>query len=253
MTKENPNYYSIITADVRYSKDLSFFEKVLYSDITALSNKNGYCNASNKYFAKIFGKSVSTITRAISNLVEHGFLENVLIRDENNEITERKLYLNSKVTIPIVKNDHRGIGKNAHRGIGKNDQYNNTSSINTINSEYKKNINTKKSCINLSLVGITDCDNVQLEQKEYDKLITDYNSKTVQTQIMQLDSYLEDHPRKYKSHYKALRSWLLKDTKTSKPKFETATEFNQRVLKEDIQKALVEGNGKINVDDFTPF
>ena len=96
MIKENPNYYSIITADVRYSKDLSCFEKVLFSDITALSNKNGYCNASNKYFAKIFGKSVSTITRAISNLVEHGFLENVLIRDENNEITERKLYLNSK-------------------------------------------------------------------------------------------------------------------------------------------------------------
>ena len=235
MTKENPNYYSIITADVRYSKDLSFFEKVLYSDITALSNKNGYCNASNKYFAKIFGKSVSTITRAISNLVEHGFLENVLIRDENNEITERKLYLNSKVTIPIVKND----------------QYNNTS-INTINNEYKKNINTKKT-LDLSLVGITDCDNVQLEQKEYDKLITDYNAQTVQTQIMQLDSYLEDHPRKYKSHYKALRSWLLKDAKTSKPKYETATEFNQRLLKEDMQKALVEGNGKINIDDFTPF
>jgi hypothetical protein len=252
MTKESPNYYSIITADVRYSKDLSFFEKVLYSDITALSNKNGYCNASNKYFAKIFGKSVSTITRAISNLVEHGFLENVLIRDENNEITERKLYLNSKVTIPIVKNDHRGIGKNAHRGIGKNDQYNNTS-INTINNEYKKNINTKKTFLNLSLVGITDCDNVQLEQKEYDKLVTDYNVQTVQTQIMQLDSYLEDHPRKYKSHYKALRSWLLKDAKTSKPKYETATEYNQRLLNEEMQKALVEGNGKINIDDFTPF
>ena len=244
MTKESPNYYSIITADVRYSKDLSFFEKVLYSDITALSNKNGYCNASNKYFAKIFGKSVSTITRAISNLVENGFLENVLIRDENNEITERKLYLNSKVTIPIVKNDHRGIGKN--------DQYNNTS-INTINNEYKKNINTKKTFLNLSLVGITDCDNVQLEQKEYDKLVTDYNVQTVQTHIMQLDSYLEDHPRKYKSHYKALRSWLLKDAKTSKPKYETATEYNTRLLKEEMQQALVEGRGKINFEDFTPF
>jgi len=252
MIKENPNYYSIITADVRYSKDLSCFEKVLYSDITALTNKNGYCNASNKYFARVFSKSVSTITRAVSNLVEHGFLKNILIRDENNEITERKLYLNSKVTIPIVKNAHRGIGKNAHRGIGKNDQYNNTS-INTINNEYKKNINIKKSFINLTLVGVTDCDNVQIQQKEYDKLVTEYTTQTVQTQIMQLDSYLEDHPRKYKSHYKALRSWLLKAAKISKPKYETATEFNQRLLKEDMQKALVEGNGKINVDDFTPF
>ena len=251
MTKENPNYYSIITADVRYSKDLSFFEKVLYSDITALSNKNGYCNASNKYFAKIFGKSVSTITRAISNLVEHGFLENVLIRDENNEIT-----LNLKVTIPIVKNDHRGIGKNAHRGIGKNDQYNNTSSINNINNEYKKNINTKKSFIDLGLIGIPDCENVKLQQKEYDKLITDYFVETVQTQIKHLDSYLEDHPQKYKSHYKTLRSWLLKASKTSKPKYESATEYNRRIFKKNIQEVMLNGgnsNKNLDLEDFKPF
>ena len=142
-------------------------------------------------------------------------------------------------------------GKIPHQEVGKSHDYINKEVI--INSNNKKNINTKKSFINLSLVGITDCDNVKLEQKEYDKLITDYYAQTVQTQIMQLDSYLEDHPRKYKSHYKALRSWLLKDAKTSKPKYETATEFNQRLLKEDMQKALVEGNGKINIDDFTPF
>ena len=142
-------------------------------------------------------------------------------------------------------------GKIPHQEVGKSHDYINKEVI--INSNNKKNINTKKSFINLSLVGITDCDNVQLEQKEYDKLVSDYNSKTVQTQIMQLDSYLEDHPRKYKSHYKALRSWLLKDTKTNKTKYETASEFNQRLLKQDMQKALVEGNGQINIDDFTPF
>ena len=144
-------------------------------------------------------------------------------------------------------------GKIPHQEVGKSHNYINKEVIINSNNKIKKNINIKKSFINLSLVGITDCDNVQLEQKEYDKLITDYNVQTVQTQIMQLDSYLEDHPRKYKSHYKALRSWLLKDAKTSKPKYETATEFNQRLLKEDMQKALVEGNGKINIDDFTPF
>ena len=144
-------------------------------------------------------------------------------------------------------------GKIPHQEVGKSHDYINKEVIINSNNKIKKNINTKKSFLNLSLVGITDCDNVQLEQKEYDKLITDYNVQTVQTQIMQLDSYLEDHPRKYKSHYKALRSWLLKEAKTSKPKYETATEFNQRLLKEDMQKALVEGNGKINIDDFTPF
>lgn len=144
-------------------------------------------------------------------------------------------------------------GKIPHQEVGKSHNYINKEVIINSNNKIKKNINTKKSFINLSLVGITDCDNVELEQKEYDKLITDYSAQTVQTQIMQLDSYLEDHPRKYKSHYKALRSWLLKDAKTSKPKYETASEYNQRLLKEDMQKALVEGNGKINIDDFTPF
>ena len=158
----------------------------------------------------------------------------------------------SKISIPIEKNCDRGIEKNCDRGIEKNFQYNNTS-INTINNEYQKKIYTKKSFIDLGLIGIPDCENVKLQQKEYDKLIIDYNVETVQTQIMQLDSYLEDHPKKYKSHYKALRSWLLKANKTSKPKYETATEYNQRLLKEDMQKALVEGNGKLNIDDFTPF
>jgi len=143
-------------------------------------------------------------------------------------------------------------GKIPHQEVGKSHNYINKEVIINSNNKIKKNINTKKS-LDLTLVGITDCDNVQLEQKEYDKLITDYNVQTVQTQIMQLDSYLEDHPRKYKSHYKALRSWLLKDAKTSKPKYETATEYNQRLLNEEMQKALVEGNGKINIDDFTPF
>ena len=237
---------------MRYHDKLSPFDKLLYSDITALTNKKGYCNASNKYFSKVFNKSISTISRSISTLSENNFIDSILIRDENNEIVERKIYLKQTVRIPMGENEHTPICKNDDRGIRKNDKYNNTS-INNINNEYKKNIYTKKSFIDLSLLGIEDCDNVHLEQKEYDKLITDFNLLTVHTHIKQLDSYLEDHPNKYKSHYKALRSWLLKDAKTSKPKYETATEYNTRLLKEEMQQALVEGRGKINFEDFTPF
>ena len=45
--EERPSYYSIITADVRYDKSLKDKAKLLYSEITALANKNGYCYASN--------------------------------------------------------------------------------------------------------------------------------------------------------------------------------------------------------------
>jgi len=43
MEKENPNYYSILPANVRYDKKLTPFEKILYSEIVALTNKDGYC------------------------------------------------------------------------------------------------------------------------------------------------------------------------------------------------------------------
>lgn len=213
INKENPSYYSILTADVRYSTDINWFEKVLYSDITSLTNKNGYCTASNKYFAKIFGVSIRTISRAISNLTECKFIQCVLVRDDQNEIIERKIYLCHSVSIPIDKSVHTPIDNSVDTPIDKNGVYNNTSNINNINNNNKKNINTKKG-IDLAIIGINDCDNVELEQAEYDKLLIDYDFDIVKQQIMQLDAYLEDHPKKYKSHYKTLRTWLLKQTKT---------------------------------------
>ena len=42
MNEENKsNYYAIIPATVRYSKELKANEKLLYGEITSLSNKNG--------------------------------------------------------------------------------------------------------------------------------------------------------------------------------------------------------------------
>ena len=51
--KALPTYFAIITADVRYDKNLKANEKLLFAEITALSNTNGYCHASNRYFAGV--------------------------------------------------------------------------------------------------------------------------------------------------------------------------------------------------------
>ncbi|MBK3956922.1 alpha/beta hydrolase, partial [Staphylococcus haemolyticus] len=42
---EQPSYYSIITANVRYDNRLTDSEKLLFAEITSLSNKYGYCTA----------------------------------------------------------------------------------------------------------------------------------------------------------------------------------------------------------------
>ena len=137
---EQPNYYAILTADVRYSKELNFFEKVLYADITALTNKYGYCSATNGYFSQLFGKTKGTISKAISKFEKLGFLQVVINRDETTkQIIDRKLYL--KTTIPIVENNHRGIAENNHTPIVENNQENITS--NNITSNKKRNIKEK--------------------------------------------------------------------------------------------------------------
>lgn len=87
-----PSYFSIIPATVRYSKDLSPNEKLMYSEITALSNKYGYCKALNNYFAELYGVSVKTVSKWISNLEKHGFIEREVLRDQSNQVIGRKLY-----------------------------------------------------------------------------------------------------------------------------------------------------------------
>src|SRR3990167_3421298 len=72
--KSSPNYWAIIPAFVRYNKSLTYLEKILYSEITALSNRSGYCYASNAYFSENFGNSDRTIQRSLKHLTELGFI-----------------------------------------------------------------------------------------------------------------------------------------------------------------------------------
>ncbi len=120
MTK--PNYYAIIPAKVRYSS-LKPNAKLLYGEITALSNKLGYCFATNNYFAELYGVNKNTVSRWLTDLKKLGFITITIERDSNNQIIKR--------TIGIVQIDDRANYKK-----GKD---NNTSNINnTSNNIYIK-------------------------------------------------------------------------------------------------------------------
>ena len=66
--EERPNYYAIIPANIRYDNTLPPNAKLLYGEITALCNKDGYCHATNEYFAKLYSVSTRTITEWIKKL-----------------------------------------------------------------------------------------------------------------------------------------------------------------------------------------
>lgn len=91
---EKPNYYGILPANVRYDKRLKPMEKILYSEITALANTQGFCFASNSYFAELYEVHKNTVGVWINNLVEFGYLKVKMIYKENSkEVLERRLYI----------------------------------------------------------------------------------------------------------------------------------------------------------------
>lgn len=108
---EAPGYYAVIPAKVRYDQELKANEKLLYGEITALSNKNGYCNASNGYFAELYGVHKKTISEWINNLKEKGYIDLTIIY-KDKEIVERRIFIetkkvSAKVGIPIHENTDR--------------------------------------------------------------------------------------------------------------------------------------------------
>ena len=124
--KEKPNYYAILTADVRYDKRLTANAKLLYAEITALTNTKGYCWSTNAYFAKLYGVSNTSISKWVSQLVKLGYLDIKLIyREGTKEILHRYLSL--------VK---EGIEEKLHTPIEEKLKDNSTS--------YNTKVNTKE-------------------------------------------------------------------------------------------------------------
>ena len=99
-TNEKPSFYAILPAYVRYEKRLKPAERLLFAEISALTNKLGYCTASNGYFAELYEIKKETVSRWISHLEELGFVRLEMIY-KGKEIKGRKIWINEKVMTPI--------------------------------------------------------------------------------------------------------------------------------------------------------
>ncbi|MCR1896261.1 helix-turn-helix domain-containing protein [Ligilactobacillus murinus] len=143
---EHPSYYSILTADVRYDKRLKPNEKLLFSEITALSNKRGYCNASNNYFAQLYDVTTVTASNWVNHLKDRGYIDVEMIYD-GKQIKERRIFVNSnpikenfntpkeKVEDPIKNNFKGGIKEKFKENITR---FNNTSKNKQLEEDFEK-------------------------------------------------------------------------------------------------------------------
>lgn len=133
--KETLGYYSVIPATVLYNEELKANEKLLYAIITSLACKEGYCFASNKYLAEKLNVNPKTVSSWISDLRDKGFITVELVRNENNQIIQRKIYINDS-PYPL-NNGYLYQSKNG-QAINQKVEDNNIRSNNKINNKEQR-------------------------------------------------------------------------------------------------------------------
>lgn len=118
-----PNFYSILPAIVRYDKELKDKAKLIYSEITSLTNSDGECYALNEYFCNLYDISEATITRIIRQLKNKKLIEiKYIYKEDSKEILKRV------IKIPQISHEE-GVSKMTPRGV-KNDGDNNIKKYN---------------------------------------------------------------------------------------------------------------------------
>lgn len=179
MEDEKPSYYSIITADVRYDERLKPNEKLLYSEITALSNKYGYCTATNSYFSKLYRADKSTVSRWVSHLEKCGYVQVEQTRN-GKRIVQRKIYpiatpLLTKKSIPYAQKDQYPIDKKVKGNITRV----NTTSMN-MRERIKQPLNT-----NSKLSFFSWPDSLGAMTDQISKLLLDVSDQGMSADLLQ--------------------------------------------------------------------
>jgi len=132
---EKPSYFAILTADVRYDKTLKPLARLLYAEITALCNQEGYCWAGNQYFADLYEVDPKTVSNWIGQLKIKGYITVQLeYKEGTKQVLKRYIRINKggmdeimdtlpiKKCIPSPQND----GDPPHKIMEDNKTINNT-------------------------------------------------------------------------------------------------------------------------------
>jgi DNA-binding transcriptional regulator YhcF (GntR family) len=122
---------------VKKDKSLKDISKLVFSDIAYFHFlREGKCRATNEYFAKKYGKSNGTISKAISELDNKGYIERYLDQYKNRTIYVRRSKFASGLKNEGISdgNNHPDNRLQSEEG---SDQMENKSSLRSITGESK--------------------------------------------------------------------------------------------------------------------
>lgn len=238
---EKPNYYAIIPANVRYNKDLKANEKLLYAEITALSQATGNCFASNNYFANLFEVTPVAISRWVTSLVKLGYIKRQLEYKKGT-----KQIINRYLSIGIDP-----INQIVNTPINQKDKDNNTSVIVNNTSINKKDIDNhfnklwlmypaerridkKKVTANVK----KDIYNISIEEwgrilKRYSKTYTEIKFCKHAVRFLNNETYKEFLDSTYKENFK-----ITTRKPTNTKKYEDDRKNVAKISDEEVQRNL---------------
>lgn len=85
--------FIIIPIEICHHHQLSSTSKILFGKILSLSNKDGYCYASNQFFADYLSLSTRTITKYIKELKDEGIIDCIFSKGKKRHIYIKNLDL----------------------------------------------------------------------------------------------------------------------------------------------------------------
>ena len=188
---DKPNYYAILPANVRYDTELQPIARLLYAEISCLTNSTGVCSASNEYFSKLYDMHEVSISRIVNKLKAKGYI-NISYkkfntgsdRKEIREITLNKLEVAEVIEEPKV-------------------------------------VRVKKTKLPVEMY---EYEFIKMPKDKYDKLIEEYGFELIDKQIVVMVNWCNGKKHYYKDYYKALVKWLEGAPKVSKGVEITKTE-----------------------------
>lgn len=117
-----PNYLAVIPAEVRYDKRLSSSAILLYGELVALSNKQGYAWPTNRYFADLYSVRLETVSRWLTQLEKARHIEMIHERGGRRRIyplIKNRRGLDEKIKSPCEKDQaHLNEEKNEKKNRG---------------------------------------------------------------------------------------------------------------------------------------
>ena len=111
---QKPGYWAVLPAAVRYDPQLPPSAKILYAEISALTDQRGFCFASNDYFRKLYGMSERTLQEQLRALKRRGYIS---ISDGDGGAGRRKIYAGIN---PLQENPAENCGVTPQKTAGSN-------------------------------------------------------------------------------------------------------------------------------------